>query len=382
MPSANAGSRVSSIVLVFVHPPQTKSPTADGFQNLGRTICLLPVHIPHPDSQSPARGPIQDIHQTLVIQNSTSGPYVAPVFSSPYAVSVNALCFASLGVVLVAAFLCLLVKGWIRELDRKPQSAPDLKKRAVIKELREQGLVRWWFREMIAILPSLIHVSLVLFFIGLAVYLLQVCIPPDLTISIFGPGVLVHVLSNLISAIDDFSLFRSPHSRPLGHLYCHLYSCLVSLLHYRFSSLYANGSPRSYQSTNRLRNKLSLTLSPQTISQTSAPVSSNVGVLSVQETPQRMQTIFPHPPCSSLMISTSDSETQRHMCTRFGRSYKYRAPRNRNKPRAHRYRRRCYHATLASALAIARFKLPLDLVVATPMTENMPGGCARKPGDM
>ena len=38
--------------------------------------------------------------------------------------------------------------------------------------------------------------------------------------------------------------------------------------------------------------------------------------------------------------------------------------------------------TLASTLAIARLKLPLDLVVATPMTENMPGGSATKPGDV
>ena len=39
-------------------------------------------------------------------------------------------------------------------------------------------------------------------------------------------------------------------------------------------------------------------------------------------------------------------------------------------------------ATLASALAIARLKLPLNLVVATPMTENMPGGGATNPGDV
>jgi len=38
--------------------------------------------------------------------------------------------------------------------------------------------------------------------------------------------------------------------------------------------------------------------------------------------------------------------------------------------------------TLASALAIARLKLPLDLVVATPMMENMPGSGTTKPGDV
>ena len=173
------------------------------------------------------------------MQNSTSDPYVAPVFSPPsYAVAVNALFFASLGVVLIAAFLCMLVKGWIRELDRKLRGIPDLQKRAVIKELREQGLARWWFPEIITILPSLIHLSLVLFFVGLALYLLQVHIlPAYLSISIFGFGVAVYIVSIFISAIDEFSPFRSMYSRALGVLYRRLYSRFLSRLVLHFSSL-------------------------------------------------------------------------------------------------------------------------------------------------
>ena len=166
------------------------------------------------------------------MQNSTSAPYVAPMFSPPpYAVAVNALFFASLGIVLVAAFLCMLVKGWIRELDRKLRGIPDLEKRAVIKELREQGLARWWLPEMITILPSLIHISLVLFFTGLALYLLQVHpLPAFLSIAIFGLGVLVYFLSIVISAVDDFSPFRSMYSRALGVLYRRLYPSLMPAL--------------------------------------------------------------------------------------------------------------------------------------------------------
>ena len=159
------------------------------------------------------------------MQNSTSGPYVASVFSPPpYAIAVNALFFASLAIVLVAAFLCMLVKGWIRELDRKLRGIPDLQKRAVIKELREQGLARWRLPEIIIFLPSLIHISLVLFFIGLVLYLLQVHpLPAFLSIAIFGLGVLLYFLSIIISAVDDFSPFRSMYSRALGVLYRRLY---------------------------------------------------------------------------------------------------------------------------------------------------------------
>ena len=217
------------------------------------------------------------------MQNSTSDPYVAPVFSPPsYAVAVNALFFASLGVVLIAAFLCMLVKGWIRELDRNLRGIPDLQKRAVIKELREQGLARWRFREMITILPSLIHLSLVLFFIGLALYLLQVHIlPAFLSISIFGFGITVYVISIFISAIDDFSPFRSMYSRALGVLYRRLYSHLLSLSVLRFSLLGAlpqNTSEKlrewvsTFIKSHEPRSEQEIPSSKQIISQISAPV--------------------------------------------------------------------------------------------------------------
>ena len=166
------------------------------------------------------------------MQNNTSGPYVSPVFSPPpYSVAVNALFFASLGIVLVAAFLCMLVKGWIRELDRKLRGIPDVEKRAVIKELREQGIARWRLPEIIIILPSLIHISLVLFFIGLALYLLQVHpLPAFLSIAIFGLGALVYFLSIVISAVDDFAPFRSMYSRALGVLYRRLYPLIMPAL--------------------------------------------------------------------------------------------------------------------------------------------------------
>jgi hypothetical protein len=155
------------------------------------------------------------LYQTLVTQNRTVEPYIAPVFSPPpYAVAVNVLFFSSLGVVLVTAFLCMLVKGWIRALDRKLWEIPDLQKRAVIKELREQGLLRWRLPELIAILPLLVYFSLSLFFVGLAVYLSHLHkLPAVLWISIFGIGVLVYALSRFISIFDKFSPFLPLNSR-------------------------------------------------------------------------------------------------------------------------------------------------------------------------
>ena len=64
---------------------------------------------------------IQDIliHQTQMMRNSTLGPYVPPEFSPPeHIVIVNALFYASLGVMLLAAFIAMLIKSWVREFDR------------------------------------------------------------------------------------------------------------------------------------------------------------------------------------------------------------------------------------------------------------------------
>jgi len=166
------------------------------------------------------------------MQNRTIEPYVPPDFAPPlYAVAVNALFFASLGVVLVAAVLCMLVKGWIRELDRKLRRIPDLRKRAVVKELREQGMLRWRLPDIITILPSLILLSLLLFFTGLTVYLFYIHkLPAFLSIGIFATGLLIYMLSIFVSAIDEFSPFRSTYSRALGGLYRRLYSRVADSL--------------------------------------------------------------------------------------------------------------------------------------------------------
>ena len=64
---------------------------------------------------------IQDvlIYQTQMMRNSSLGPYVPPDFSPPgHIVVVNALFYASLGVIILAALIAMLIKSWVREFDR------------------------------------------------------------------------------------------------------------------------------------------------------------------------------------------------------------------------------------------------------------------------
>ena len=68
---------------------------------------------------------IQDvlIYQTQMMRNSSLEPYVPADFSPPeYIVVVNALFYASLGVMLLAAFIAMLIKTWVREFDRGLQA--------------------------------------------------------------------------------------------------------------------------------------------------------------------------------------------------------------------------------------------------------------------
>ena len=107
------------------------------------------------------------------MQNRTSEPYITPVFP-PLCMLLPSLLFAVLRVVLTTAVLSMLIKGFILELDHRHQGLTDLKKRAVIKELREQGLLRWRPPELITILPSLIRLSVIVFVIALTIYLFYV----------------------------------------------------------------------------------------------------------------------------------------------------------------------------------------------------------------
>ena len=51
------------------------------------------------------------------MQNHTSGPHIAPMFSIPSnVVAVNLLSFASVTVILIATFLCMLVNVWTRAI--------------------------------------------------------------------------------------------------------------------------------------------------------------------------------------------------------------------------------------------------------------------------
>jgi hypothetical protein len=170
---------------------------------------------------------IQDvlIYQTQMMRNSSLGPYVAPDFSPPdHIVVVNALFYASLGIMILAAFIAMLIKSWVREFDRGLGAMSLPEQRAKTREFRYLGMKRWKLPEMVGILPLLIQISLLLFSIGLVLFLFHISTPSfGVTTAIFGLGILYYTMTTSISVFVTSSPFRSPLSHTLATVYRRLH---------------------------------------------------------------------------------------------------------------------------------------------------------------
>jgi hypothetical protein len=174
---------------------------------------------------------IQDvlIHQTQMMRNSSLGPYVPPDFSPPgHIVVVNALFYASLGVIILAALIAMLIKSWVREFDRGLRAMSLPEQRAKTREFRYLGLERWKLPEMVGVLPSLIQISLLLFSIGLVLFLFHISTPSfGVTTVILGVGVLYYATTTSISVFVTSSPFHSPFSRALAAVYQKVHAYLL-----------------------------------------------------------------------------------------------------------------------------------------------------------
>ena len=174
---------------------------------------------------------IQDvlIYQTQMMRNSSLGPYVPPDFSPPeHIVIVNVLFYASLGVMILAAFIAMLIKSWVREFDRGLQAMSLPEQRAKTREFRYLGMERWKLPDMVGILPLLIQISLFLFSIGLLLFLFHISKPSfGVTTVIFGIGIVYYGMTTSISVFVTSSPFHSPFSRTLATVYqrAHAYLC-------------------------------------------------------------------------------------------------------------------------------------------------------------
>ena len=143
------------------------------------TLISVSIQDIQPNSQDTSNFYLANIYQVIANPNapsiSNSLPASPPPFSPPhYAVWVNVLWFLSLVISLTCALLATFLQQWSRRYLRVTQSRYSLHKRARVRAFFAEGVEKLHLPWVVETLPTLLHISLFLFFAGLVVFLWNV----------------------------------------------------------------------------------------------------------------------------------------------------------------------------------------------------------------
>ena len=183
---------------------------------------------------------LANIYQVLAEPNqsnvSISLPTSPPPFSPPtFAVWVNSLWFLSLAISITCALLATLLQQWARKYLKVTQTRSSLHKRARIRSFFAEGVKKSLLPLAVEALPTLIHVSLVLFFAGLVVFLWNV------NLTIFKVVLSwISICTVLYGCITLVPIFRhdSPYYSPLTSLARPVVFVLVSTFFFLYDTFY------------------------------------------------------------------------------------------------------------------------------------------------
>ena len=143
-----------------------------------------------------------------------------PTFSpKPSDVRVNVFWFMSLIFSLFAALLATLVQQWVRDYMHVFQRYSNPLKSARLRQYLYEGVEGWYMPLVAEAVPGLVHVSLVLFFIGLSDTLLSlntaVGVTTIIPIALCGS---LYVLNTFAPIINPQSPFQNPFSGLVWYL--------------------------------------------------------------------------------------------------------------------------------------------------------------------
>ncbi len=184
------------------------------------------------------------LHDLLIVQLSmvngatvnVTSPSVNPARKfDPDVIDVwiNGLWVVSLVTSLVVALSAVLVKQWLHRYMTFPSGTPGL--RSHIRQFRFMGLEKWRVRIIIGMLPIIMHISLMLFLAGFALFYVQ--LRASLAWAVGTITVLVCVLylvSNTIPIIFPQCPYQTPLTDFIHHV-CQVVSFSIqSIRHYCF----------------------------------------------------------------------------------------------------------------------------------------------------
>ena len=131
-----------------------------------------------PNPQDTANFYLANTYLATINPNASSSlPTSPPPFSPPtYAVWVNALWLLSLVISLTCALFANLLQKWAQRYLKVIQLNSSPYKRVRIREFFAKGVERYHVLLVFETLPTLLHISLFLFFAGLVVFLANISI--------------------------------------------------------------------------------------------------------------------------------------------------------------------------------------------------------------
>ena len=194
------------------------------------TLVAISVQALQPNPQDTSTFYLQKIYQVLADPNSPnvsipplpSGP---PRFSPPpYAVWVNSLWFLSLAMSLTCGLLATLLQQWARRYIKITQPPYGPRKRARIRAFFAEGVQKLRLPLVVEALPLLLHFSLLFFFAGLLIFLVNT----DYTVGLIV-AVWVGLCVTVYGVITVIPIFRheSPYCSPLSSLAWSLFNSTI-----------------------------------------------------------------------------------------------------------------------------------------------------------
>jgi Family of unknown function (DUF6535) len=184
-----------------------------------------------PNPQDTTTFYLGNIYQLLADPNVSRASILAtpiqpPPFTPPkYAIWVNSLWFLSLVIGLTCALLATLLQQWARRhltITQLPRYSPH--KRARIRAFFSDGVDQLYLPLAVEALPTLIHLSLFLFFSGLLVYLFNI------NHTVFNVvGWWVGLSAGVYACVTFMPIFRndSPYYAPLSSPVWYLYTGIL-----------------------------------------------------------------------------------------------------------------------------------------------------------
>ncbi|THV01894.1 hypothetical protein K435DRAFT_654372, partial [Dendrothele bispora CBS 962.96] len=154
--------------------------------------------------------------QLAAAANGTTVPFQTPNDFQPDSSSVicNLLWFLALVLALTCSLLAIFVQQWTRDFKQKTTLRPSPVLRAKIFMYSYFGMRKFGMHAVVDLIPFLLHISLLLFFVGLVEFLIPVNKTVQYLMSSFlAVYALVYLLLTFLPIIYLDAPFRTPLSR-------------------------------------------------------------------------------------------------------------------------------------------------------------------------